>query len=296
MEAEVRRVIQGLSWLRGLPEALVEASKKRDVKAEQHFSLFLNFLEMKEPFTYVRFSDGEMDILCDRSILLNEADFFVRGSWSQGKYADFDVKRYVPRENSWLRDQLFTAATLRAENYWKGIRTQHNGCPPETQFMVDLNGGDNMNLTFADLFLNNFYPDFLRRLLPAIKRQSGVIVIGNYRMNLKNICPVWRLIPVPDGAFGQAEHVVATIQDALSSVEDGSIILSSASSLTNVIGARVIESGRPLTFLDIGTALHPLTDMGAVSRWYHLEAQPWTSRYFMRKLWYRGLPGRSLAW
>ena len=68
------------------------------------------------------------------------------------------------------------------------------------------------------------------------------------------------------------------MQAALQAAPDSALILSSASSLSNVLGHRLRISRPDLTFLDIGTVLNDFMGLPLGTRAYHKLLDPRTLR------------------
>jgi len=254
-----------------------------------------SLIQQRLPFTFIRFSDGEMEIL--RNSPLEIAESLVR--WSKGmssfSYPSYDFKVFDPERNEEMRSLLLASAEFTASNYFKGIPTRHNRVPVDTQFMVSLNGGIT-NLTFADLFLNSNYQSFVNEVLPLIVNADDVLLIGNYRMQVERLNPNWQFLPIPDNAFNDFVGVVETAVTSCLQLPEKFTILSSASSLSNVIGHQLRKERPDLTFIDVGTTLHPFTGMPPSNRSYLSQTEPWALKNSVTKLKYLLSPGRKLTW
>jgi hypothetical protein len=85
----------------------------------------------------------------------------------------------------------------------------------------------------------------------------------------------WQLIPVPDGLIAEFPGCFEEALERIILLPKGSLVLSSASSLTNILGAELLEMRPDLFFIDIGTALHDLMGMPAGIRSYQIQLRPW---------------------
>lgn len=265
-------------------------------KALLDLDVFNSFLARGAAFTFVRFSDGETEILDNHFLELGKSGVI----WSKGKsgyrYPDYDLKRFEPGEHSGLRSMLIESAKYTSDNYFKGIPARHNNANSSKQKLIELNGGSERNLTFADLFVNSNYPHFLRTTVKALQSRENVFVVGNFRMRVELVAEDWRLVSIPDDSFSAYEEVISKTLETLSALPSGSIVLSSASSLSNVIGWKMQAIRPDLTFIDIGTALHPQMGMGDSVREYHSQMLPWSPKNWRSKLGYHLNGSARLKW
>ena len=263
--------------------------------AIKHFRFLIARLDQRIPFSFVRFSDGELEILRNETLEIS-ANKVV---WSKGQvhfsYPEYDFKSYLPEENAELRALLEKSAIYSADNFFKGIPTAHNRAPADTALMKKLSYSET-NLTFADLFVNDHYPLFLREFVPRVTARDNVLLIGNYRMNSAQLNPNWLFHGIPDNAFGKFAQVVGDARRFCLELPRDFIVLCSASSITNVLGHQLHEVRPDLTFVDIGTTLHPLAGMPSSRRSYLTQMEPWTPNNFVPKLKYILAPGRRLRW
>jgi len=253
-------------------------------------------LELRQPFTFVRFSDGETEILQGSSMEIGRQGV----SWSRGSsgfiYPEYDFKKFEPRKHKTLAKDLLKSAEYHGAHYYKGVPRRHNRAPKECELLLRLNGGNEANLTYADLFLNSNYKRFLNSTFLLLKEQDDVIVVGNWRMSPAECNPNWLHVSIPDSAFDSYDVVLEETLQRLSSSDPNSIILSSASSLSNVLGHRLHMAGSQRTFIDIGTALHPFMGMGDSLREYQSQLLPWTASNFRRKFGYQLLGNPRFKW
>jgi len=76
----------------------------------------------------------------------------------------------------------------------------------------------------------------------------------------------------------------------------GSLILASASSLTNIVGHQLHISRPDLTFIDIGTSMHDLVGMQSGIREYHILLTRGTLRNMLRKIRFVSSRSFKLKW
>ena len=264
--------------------------------ARRDLSRFIGLLSERIPFRFVRFSDGEMEIIRNEPLEITSTHLHWRQGSVRHRLPVYDVKQFDPKTGHAIRQDLLAAAKHRADRYFKGIPTAHNNAIADRDIMVVMNAGIDSYLTFSDLLINSNYRRFLRELFPILLDRQDVYVIGNFRMRPKQISPMWQHIQIPDNFFSNYLIVKAHVISALSDVAHGALVLSSASSLSNVIG-HTLDVDRPdLTFVDVGTALHGQMGLESRTRDYHVAGLPWTFASAIPKLRYQRTPHYSIRW
>lgn len=242
---------------------------KSHPSANSHLENFTDFLERKKPFSFVRFSDGETEILHNRFLEINEGKTTFRGRTFENKFPAFDAKKFDPRIHQKLRSDLLESATFRSENFYKGIPTSHNNAIADREFMLRLNGGYSTNMTFADLFLNSNYQNYRSNLVPLFGTFEKIYIIANYRSKPVGELRKSTLIEVPDNFFSCYDETLSHVMEKLILIESNALVLSSASSLTNIVGYKLFNERSDLTFIDIGTSVNDLLSLDSRTRSYH---------------------------
>lgn len=264
--------------------------------ARADLNRLIEMFSLGTPFRFIRFSDGEMEILRNEPLEISLSHLNWRKGSVRHSLPAYDVKQFSPERDQLFRRHLLESAQHRGPSFIKGIPSSHVKQDDDRDLMVELNGGFDSNLTFADLLINSNYRRFLRLFLPLILTYSDVFVIGNFRMRPELANPTWQLIAIPDNFFGHypgiMEQVVAQVEDS----PPGALILSSASSLSNVVGHSIDVRRPDLTFIDIGTALHGFMGLDPAVRDYHLDGLPWKISNFFPKLRYRLAPHYKIRW
>jgi hypothetical protein len=253
-------------------------------------------LHNHEPFTFIRFSDGELEILRGSSLELGE-----RGvSWSKGQsklvYPVYDHKIFDPDVDLNLKSALVEAAHYLAPNFFKGIPAAHNKNPEDKRLLVEMNNGTEENLTYSDLFVNANYKRFLNGMFASLAAIDKVTLIGNHRSRPKLVNSTWNLLPVPDHVFQRYDHFVSQTLSNLMTLPEGSIVLSSASSISNILGHRLHLLKHDLNFIDVGTTIHAQVGMEDSLREYQSQALPWSRKSFKRKALYYALGNHQFKW
>ena len=120
---------------------------------------FERLVRERLPFTFVRFSDGEIEVLRNRKLVIASGQTEFRGKRFSNQFPEFDSKCFDPRCGQDVRGDLLASAIFCESAYFKGVPTRHNNALVDREFMLRLNGGFTPQMTFSDLFLNS---NFLR--------------------------------------------------------------------------------------------------------------------------------------
>lgn len=239
--------------------------------ADGHLNRFVNKLKNKEAFTFIRFSDGETEILRNRYLEIDKGKTVFRGRTFKNTFLQFDSKKFDPSVHQNIRKDLLSSALLRRCNYYKGISTVHNKAYKDKDFMLRLNGGFDEKITFADLFLNSNYQRYKEEVVPLFNNYDKIYVIANYRVKPVGILSKAIHISVPDNFFLSYETSLRFIMEESLRIEKGALVLSSASSLTNIVGYKLFLQRNDITFLDVGTSINYLLSMDNSIRAYQIE-------------------------
>lgn len=249
------------------------------------------------PFTFIRFSDGEIEILRNRKLLIANGITEFRGQKFSNQFPEFDQKRFDPRLGKDVRRDLLSSAMFSDWSYYKGVPTRHNNALDDREFMLRLNGGFTPQMTFSDLFVNSNFLRARSHFFPLLASSfKEILVVGNWRCELSGYLKKGRLIKIPDDFFSSYQITLDSVLARLLEAPRYALILSSASSLSNVLGHRLRLSRADLTFLDIGTVLNDLLGLSMSTRTYHKLMQPNTLRERLTSWRYRQHSEYLLRW
>jgi hypothetical protein len=256
-----------------------------------HIENITKLLNSKEAFSFVRFSDGETEILKNRYLEINNGITIFRGKQFVNKYPQFDSKKFDPRIHQHIRKDLLESAMVKDMRFYKGIPSLHNNALKDREYMLRLNGGFDFNITFADLFLNSNYKKYRDDVVPLFSNYEKIYVIANYRAKLCGILHHAKHITVPDNFFATYQDNLNDIMASLVDIEKGALILSSASSLTKVVGHKLFMQRKDVTFLDVGTSINDLLSLNHNIRDYHAEHDS-----LIKKIFFRHKKGYKIQW
>lgn len=244
-------------------------------QAKEDLQMIFNMLKNNVNFVFVRFSDGETEILRNRFSKITTDEVVYKGRSWKSIFPIYDQKEFNPQLHQLLRKDLMAAALTNDELYFKGFPTTHNKAQLDKNFYLRLNGGFDRRVTFSDLFMNDNHLMFIEHLRHHLisNNVTNLIVIANFRSILTGFLSGSGLIQIPDNFFSTYEEVKNNIIDELYKLEEHSIVLSSASSLSNVIGHFIITNKLPITFIDVGTSLHTFLSLDNSSRKYSNQSK-----------------------
>lgn len=223
----------------------------------EDFWLLQGKLKRGENFAFTRFSDGEMDILQNKSLKLDGKQALVDGKHAGPGFSEIDHKEFDPDKHQSLFYNLMRAYTHKQDNYFVGL-----SCPccvgkENNEWMRELRDNDEETTTWANLFVNANYPLFLDHVVPLLKNKN-VYVVCNEKADLSQlpfeVKKDWRVgqnAMVND--VGLLDEIEEYIHDV--GVNDG-IFLFSASSLSNLLIHHLFSLFPENTYIDIGTTLH----------------------------------------
>jgi hypothetical protein len=244
-------------------------------------------LSQHNPFVFIRFSDGETEILKNRYLEINDGVSVFRGIKSINNYPVYDTKLFDPSIHINIYNDLLLSAKKRNYNYFIGIPTSHNGAIDDRDLMVGINGGLSEHITFADLFTNSNYLNYRRKIVPLFNTFVNIIVIANFRSKLTGVLSRAAHIPIQDNFFSNYDETLCSVMKEIFIIPKYSLVLSSASSLSNILGMHIHKERPDLTFLDIGTTLNDLLSLDSRTRSYHILLGDRTLKGWIRKQRYR---------
>ena len=237
--------------------------------AENDLQRLIILLKNEKPFCFVRFSDGEISILRNNYLEITEGVTHFRGRTFKNNYKKHDIKKFDPILNQEIRGDLLSSAIFRKKNYFKGVPATHNNQVEDRDFMIRLNGGMTEEITFADLLMNSNFLDFNNKMLPVILKKKNLAVIGNFRGKLNRTIAHAKYIPIQDNFFENYFATLNSVVNKINLLPEKSVVISSASSLSNIVGWKIFSIRPDITFIDVGTTINSLIGIKGNFRYYH---------------------------
>lgn len=251
----------------------------------------LRSLQEGQSFQFVRFSDGETEILSSRYLSIDMGRVCFRGKELDISYPAHDKKIFDPEKHSGFRSLLLESLRHKAPNYYRGIPAKHNKDAPDQGLYLELLSNDQSNLTFCDLFTNSNYGWFKKKFFPEIlkmgRQGTPLALICNHRFTSDNFGYVYGL---PDNFFANWETVLSDVMQFLNSLPTGTVVVSSGSSLSNILGFQINYKSLDLTFIDVGTAVNEFIGCPEATRTYQLSlfSGSWADRWKLLKYMLKG--------
>lgn len=243
---------------------------------------FYKMIKNKEAFSFIRFSDGELEIIRNRYLKISKGKTHFRGKVFKNNFSEIDSKEFDPKLNNDIREDLIYSAVAKMHNFYKGM--PHKRSKKDRELLVTLNGGLDENITFADLLINSNYKFYRDNIVPQFENYQNIYLIANFRAKPKDVLSKSIHIKIPDNFFSNYKKVKEQIISKLKNIPKNSLILSSASSLTNIIGHEIYRFRNDLTFIDVGTSINDLIGLDSITRSYHVTYFSKGFKSFLRKI------------
>jgi hypothetical protein len=225
------------------------------------FLMFKEKLRNGENFAFSRFSDGEMYILQNRQLKLDQSIIQIDDRVQSGPYQKADFKNFNPETDSEFQSKLVTSFQHKQKNYYKGISCSCCVGKENFDWQINLHGGDGDSLTWANIWVNSNYPSFIQEILPILYSKRCVF-IGHHDADISLLPFIVKDFRVGYNAFINDYHV---IKDMLNWIQNNKVqdfvFLFSASSFTNLAIYELFKQHNNNTYIDIGTCLTPLMNM-----------------------------------
>lgn len=228
---------------------------------KEHLQLFKQKIINKDNFAFSRFSDGEMYILQNKELKLSENLIQIGDTTQSGPYKKDDFKYFNPKEHQNFHNHLVESFKFKKKNYYKGISCSCCVGKENFDWQVKLHGGDDDSLTWANLWVNNNYYQFIQEILPLFYSKKCVFV-GNANANINKFPFIKKDFRIGSNAMINDVHVIDDIKNWINDNNiKNHIFLFSASSFTNIAIYELFKDNANNTFIDIGTCLTPMMDM-----------------------------------
>lgn len=228
----------------------------------RHFWMLQSKLKSGENFAFSRYSDGEMNIMQNQHLVLDNKSTRLDGKKVGITYDDTDHKEFNPTKHGALRDKLMEAYRYHIDNYFVGL-----SCPCcvgkyNNDWMKHERGGDDAHLTWANLFVNANYPYFLEHVVPLLSGKNVVFICNEKSTFDKLPFKVKKDFRIGQNAMINNIGLIEEIGDWIgeNDIRDH-VFLFSASTLSNILIYELYKKYPDNTYIDVGTTLHPMTDM-----------------------------------
>lgn len=240
------------------------------------FQKIKNYLLNGTNFSFTRFSDGELFVLQNKRLELNEDHYIIGDQRGGGWYNKEEQKTFIPGDHEFFRKKLEESLSCNLPKYYRGICTRPDVDLDTFNWMVDLGGGDSETLTWSNLWINGNYEKFINEIVPIFKTKK-VILIVNESANINKLpFKVEKDFRVGTNCFINDYGLIDEIKNYINenNLKDY-LILVSAASLSNLIIHELHKVNTNNTYLEIGSTLNPI-----------MEMEGWKgSRGYLREYW-----------
>lgn len=228
------------------------------------FDELVRMLKEGENFAFSRFSDGELFILQNKTVVLAEKHYITGDVSGPNIYTKEEQKEFYPEQHSFYREKLIKSFMHNQKNYFKGICTATDGHVGRNNFdwMIDFHGGDHDNLTFANLLINANYSRFVEEVVPLLNSRKVLYIVNENANVMKLPFDVEKSFIIGSNCMVNDYNIVEEVMEYIEAKDvNNAIVLCSAASLSNFVIHECFKNNQNNTFLDIGSCLNPLLDL-----------------------------------
>jgi hypothetical protein len=226
------------------------------------FNKIKKFIENNVNFSFTRFSDGELFVLQNKRLELNEDHYIIGNSRGGGWYNKEEQKTFIPGEHEFYRKKLEESLQCNLPNFYRGICTRPDVDLETFNWMVNLAGGDSETLTWSNLLINGNYERYLNEIVPLFKNKE-IIFIVNEGANIDKLpFKVKKDFRVGTNCFINDYDLIEEIKKYIvdNNIENH-LFLVSAASLSNLLIHELHKASNKNTYFEIGSTLNPMMDM-----------------------------------
>lgn len=206
------------------------------------FESVLKKVQNRDSFSFSKYADGEYKIL--RNEKITNCD-----NWT------FDPNIHK-EEHQYLLDSF----RYDSEDYWVGVSCPC--CQPINHCMWMRNEVKTPNLTWANLFVNSNYPNFVKKMFKEFHEWEGrTVLLANEKGKNKKLPFNIDLYVSCNGEAFLMPHLLKHLEEmtVLACQEDKQLFLFSAGPLGNILAHRLHMANPNNTYIDIGSTINPWT-------------------------------------
>lgn len=221
-----------------------------------------NLLVDGKNFSFTRFSDGELFVLQNKRLELNENHYIIGDQIGGGWYNKEEQKQFIPGEHEFYRKKLEESLQCNLPMFYRGICTRPDVNLETFNWMVKLAGGDSETLTWSNLLINGNYEKYLNEVLPLFNNKE-VIMVVNESANLNKLpFKIKKDFRVGTNCFINDYGLIETIKNYISENNiENHLFLVSAASLSNLLIHELHMLSNKNTYFEIGSTLNPIMGM-----------------------------------
>lgn len=234
-----------------------------DKHFKKDFDYILKLLQNGEPFAFNRFSDGELFILQNKDLVLDDNLVQVGDNITTGIYSKEDFKDFKPERDAFFRDKLVESFKYKAHNYFKGLSCRCCVGEDDFQWQLDFLGTDKNEsfLTWANLLVNGNYKRFIEEMYPLFNNYKTVFIC-NEKAKLSAFPFVVKDFRVGYNAMIRDYGLIDEIKQWVQNNDiTGHLFLFSASSFSKMAIHQLYEFAPNNIYIDVGTTLNAWMSM-----------------------------------
>jgi len=216
--------------------------RERNFNKELYY--FLDKIKNNINFSLSRWGDGELSILENKHIDLR---FIKNGEF-----------RYDPniKEYELVRNILIESYKYQDDEYYIGIACKCCVGDDKYQYMKKLSEQKEENLTWANIFVNSNYNNFIDEYIPVFKEKE-IIMVVNSRANVDMLSfKVKRVYKVGVDAWYNDYYIVNDLKKYIENNDiTNHVFLFAAGPLANILTYELWKFNKNNTYIDIGSTL-----------------------------------------
>jgi len=226
------------------------------------FQLLKSKLVNNEHFGFCRFSDGELFILQNKRLELNENNYVIGDEIGSGWYNKEEQKKFDPNQHQFYRNKLIEAIQYKKHNYFKGISCRCCVGQENFNFQVNISGGDTSDLTWANLWNNGNYESFIGEILPIFNDKKIVLIINESANLTKLPFKIEKDFRVGTNCFINNYGLIEEVKKYITENKiENHVFLISAASLSNLLVHQLFHFNDKNSYVDIGSTINPIVQM-----------------------------------
>ena len=228
------------------------------------FDKILGMVKRGENFAFSRFSDGELFIMQNKTVVLADEHYITGDVRGKNRYTDEEQKEFYPEKHQKYREKLIECFQHSQPRYFKGICTPSDGHVGVENFkyQLELHQGEDDHLTFSNLLINANYRRFVEEMVPLFAHRD-IIYVVNKLANLDRLpFDVKKAFEIGSNCMINDYHIAEEVRKYIEENKiRNHVILCSAASLSNFVIHDCFKDNPNNTFLDIGSCLNPLVEL-----------------------------------